>query len=181
MKPSYTIENHKHILAAWGAATGARASKLCRFPVSAGRQILEAAGFTDRFTISDLPLPSKLDEQHARWRCSVIKNAEKLNLKFSHGIAAKLINSYLKNRFVCGGDHADERVSCLHPPIDALLLSTLGEINFGNQAPAWREFRDRRWSKFDSTTYQAVIDLIRASLPPGEAMWKIEEYWEGHQ
>ena len=177
----YTIEDHKHISAAWGAATGARASKLCRFPVSVGRQILEESGFTASLKVSDLPLPAELDERHAEWCCAVIEKAAKQKLKFTHGIAAKLINGYLKDRFVCGGDHDHERVRCLHPPIDALLLAALAKVNYGNQAKAWRKFRDSRWSKFDYDTYQAVIDLIRASLPPGEPMWKIEEHWEGHQ
>jgi hypothetical protein len=181
MKPIYTIEKHKHISAAWGAATAARASNLCRFPVYIGRQILEESGFTAQFKVSDLPLPEELDEQHAKWRCTVIERAAKQALTFTHGIAAKLINCYLKDRFVCGGDHDHDRVRCLHPPIDALLLLALAKKNFGLQAQAWRKFHEKRWSKFDSGTYQDVIDLIRATLPAGEPMWKIEEYWNGHQ
>jgi hypothetical protein len=177
----YIIEDHKHISAAWGAATGARASKLCRFPVSVGRQILEESSFTARFKVSDLPLPAELDERHAKWRSTVIEKATRRKLKFTHGIAAKLINSYLKDRFVCGGDHDHKRVRCLHPPIDALLLAALAKANYGGHAKAWRKFRDMRWSKFDSATYQAVIDLMRRSLPAGDPLWKIEEYWEGHQ
>jgi hypothetical protein len=178
---SYTIEDHKHISAAWGAATGARASKLCRFPVSVGRQILEESGFTASLKVTDLPLPAELDERHAKWRCTVIKNALNRKLKFTHGIAAKLINGYLKDRFVCGGDHDHKRVSCLHPPIDALLLAALAEANFGGHAQSWHTFHDKRWSKFDSATYQAVIDLMRHSLPAREPLWKIEAYWKGHQ
>ena len=102
-------------------------------------------------------------------------------MDLTHGIAAKLINVYLKNRFVCGGDDDHKRVRCLHPPIDALLLTALAEANFGRQAQAWRKFRDLRWSKFDSAMYQAVIDLMRRSLPAGAPLWQIEEYWEGHQ
>jgi hypothetical protein len=177
----YTIEDHKHILAAWGAATGARASKLCRFPVSVGRQILEESGFTARFKVSDLPLPAEPDQRHAKWRCTVIAKAAQRNLKFTHGIAAKLINGYLKDRFVCGGDHDHKRVRCLHPPIDALLLAALVKGNFGGHARAWREFHDKRWSRFDSATYQAAIDLMRRSMAAGEPLWKIEAYWEGHQ
>ena len=104
-----------------------------------------------------------------------------MGLPFTHGIAAKLINGYLKDRFVCGGYHEHERVKCLHPPIDALLLGALAEENVGGHAQQWREFRDQRWSKFDSAMYQAVINLIRESLPAGEPLWKIEQYWRGHQ
>lgn len=184
MKPIdtiYTIEKHKHISAAWGAATAARASNLCRFPVYIGRQILEESGFTAQFKVSDLPLPEELDEQHAKWHCTVIERASKRAIPFTHGIAAKLINCYLKERFICGGDNDHHCVRCLHPPIDALLLTALAKENFGLQAQAWRKFRDKRWSKFDSDTYQNVIDLIRATLPAGEPMWKIEEFRNGHQ
>jgi hypothetical protein len=181
MKPSYTIEHHKHIEAAWGAATGARASILCRFPVSVGRQILEESGFTARFKVSDLPLPAELDQRHAQWRYVVIKNATKRKLKYTHGIAAKLINGYLKIRFVCGGDHEHERVRFLHPPIDAVLLAALADADYGGQAKAWRKFHDMRWSKFDSATYQTVIELMRRSLPAGAPLWHIEAYWKGHQ
>lgn len=177
----YTIEDHKHISAAWGAATGARASKLCRFSVAVGKQILEEAGFTARFTLTELPLPAELDARHTQWRRTVVEKARSKKLAFTHGIAAKLINGYLKDRFVCGGDHDHERVKCLHPPIDALLLGSLARANFGGQARSWRKFHDKRWSKYDSATYQSVIDLIRETLSPGEPLWKIEEHWEGHQ
>lgn len=177
----YTIEEHKHISAAWGAATGARASKLCRFSVAVGRQILEEAGFTAQFRVSDLPPPEALDRKHEVWRTTVINAAKMRNCPFTHGIAAKLINSYLKERFVCGGDHENDRVKCLHPPIDAILLDALAKADFGGHRREWRRFHDARWSKFDSATYQGVIDLIRRSLPEAEPLWKIEEHWRGYQ
>ena len=178
---SYTIDEHKHISAAWGAATGARASKLCRFSVMTGKVILEASGFTPVFTVSHLPLLPDLDEQHAKWRLAVICQAEKQKLRFTHGIAAKLINGYLKDRFVCGGDHEHDRVKYLHPPIDAVLLKEMTRTNFGGHAKKWRKFHDLRWSKFDSETYQSVINLIRQSLPAGEPLWKVEAHWRGYQ
>ena len=177
----YTIEEHKHISSAWGAATGARASKLCRFPVAVGRKILEEAGFTAQFTVKDLPRPTDLDEQHAKWRRTVIKKAKNNRLRFTHGIAAKLINSYLKDRFVCGGEHEHKCVRCLHPPIDEVLLKELAAQNIGGFKKQWQEFRQKRWSKYNSKTYQSVIDHIRKSLRTGEPLWKIEKYWKGHQ
>lgn len=178
---AYSINDHKHRVAAWGAATAARASKLCRFSVMDGRQILEAAGFTALFTVANLPVPNQLDKRHTAWRHTVITEAAKMNLTFTHGVAAKLINSYLKNRFVCGGHHTDKRVKALHPPIDAVLLHALAEANFRDRAQEWRKFHDLRWSKFDSDTYQAVIDLIRGSLSASEPLWKIEQHWRGYQ
>jgi hypothetical protein len=96
-------------------------------------------------------------------------------------VAAKLINCYFKVRFVCAGQHEHERVKCLHPPIDEVLLKKLAAQNIGGLGEQWRQFSKQRWSKFDSVTYQRVIDCIRGSLAPGEPLWKIEEYWPGHQ
>jgi len=179
---AYNIEEHNHRLAAWAASTSASASPLCRFKVHKGGAILEACGFDAAFSNpSQLPAPADLADQHLKWRAEVIAAAEKENLIFTHGIAAKLINCYLKVRFVSGGHHADARVQALHPPIDEVLLKELAAVNFGSQAKKWRKFRQARWSKFDSATYEEVIALIRSSLLPNEPLWKVEEYWKGHQ
>lgn len=181
MTAPYTIEKHRHVVAAWSAATGARASKLCRFKVRSGVAILEACGFNADFaTPEHLPEPTQLDATHRAWRNAVINAAPQQGLTFTHGVAAKLINCYLKVRFVCGGHHDHARVRCLPPPIDALLLDALARQNVGGFKKEWRQFRTRAWSKFDSTTYERVVDLIRRALPPGQPLWKIEEYWKGH-
>jgi len=178
----YEIERHKHIVAAWSAATGARASKLCRFKVQQGVAILQTCGFDTSFAMPNhLPEPTQLDATHQAWREAVIRAAKQQGLNFTHGVAAKLINCYLKVRFVCGGHHEHERVQCLHPPIDAVLLRGLTTKDVGGFKKEWRRFHSLAWSKFDSATYQSVIDLIRDVMPAGEPLWKIEEHWPGHQ
>jgi hypothetical protein len=178
----YTIEQHKHRLAAWAAARAASSSKLCRFKVHIGVAILEVAGFSASFSSPEkLPACEKLDLKHRKWRNAVVAAAQNDGLIFSHGIAAKLINCYLKVRFVCGGFHEDERVKALHPPIDEVLLKELADQDVGGHAKVWKAFRNQRWSKFDSDTYEEVIALIRESLLPDERLWKVEEYWKGHQ
>ncbi|WP_397379479.1 hypothetical protein [Prosthecobacter sp.] len=180
---SYEIEHHNHRLAAWAASTSASASPVCRFKVEHGVSILESCGFTPvNFADKEsLPAPAALDDTHSNWRASILRAAHEKQLNFTHGIAAKLINCYLKVRFVCAGFHLDKKVQALHPPIDALLLDSLARNNYAGRGPAWRDFHQKRWSKFDSDTYAAVIDLIRETLPQGEPLWKIEEHWEGHQ
>jgi hypothetical protein len=181
MSNPYTIETHQHRLAAWAAARAASASPVCRFSVENSVSILDAAGFDAGFSAPEmLPEPDCCDRTHREWRKAVIAAAAKQDLLFTHGIAAKLINVYLKVRFVCGGHHKHARVKCLHPPIDALLLTQLAAENFGGHASQWRKFRNKRWSRYDSETYQNVIDLIRQSLP-NQPLWKIEEHWAGHQ
>ena len=178
----YTINDHCHRLAAWAASSSASASPVCRFKVEKGVAILEASGFNSGFAAPDqLPSPQDADSEHRKWRASVIANAHNVDLEFSHGIAAKLINCYLKVRFVCAGHHNHENVKCLHPPIDEVLLQELASQNYGGNARQWRAFRQKRWSKFDSDTYESVIKLIRQSLPANQSLWEIEQHWSGHQ
>ena len=178
---AYSFEEHHHRLAAWAAATAARSSPLCRFRVDQGIAILEACGFNTKMSNPNkLPTPQKIDEQHKQWRDDIIIQAEKRGFHFTHGVAAKLINCYLKVRFVCAGHHSHKRVQCLHPPIDRTLLGQLAERNVSGFGLKWREFQRANWSKFDSDQYEEVIDLIR-KVSPKQALWKIEEYWKGHQ
>ena len=177
----YTIEMHRHRVAAWAASRGASTSPLCRFRVETGVAILEAAGFSsDLAHPRQLPISDELDKTHSKWRKRAIRVASDKGLGFSHGIAAKLINIYLKVRFVCAGHHKHDNAKNLHPPIDALLLKTLGDENVGGFSSDWRRFHNMRWSKFSSEEYEAVIDLIRRAIP-GRPLWMIEQYWQGHQ
>jgi hypothetical protein len=176
----YTIEEHNHRMSAW-VASRAASTKKCRFKVHLGVSILEASGFTPDFSRpKQLPDLDQLDNTHRKWRSKVIREAKKRGIRFTHGIAAKLINCYLKVRFVCAGAHDDMRVRALHPPIDAVLLKELARLNFGGKAKTWRHYHQAGWSNFKSKTYQRVINHIRKSLD-GKPLWKIEEHWKGHQ
>ena len=99
---------------------------------------------------------------------------------FTHGVAAKLVNVYLKSRFICGGHHAHERARSLHPPIDSVLLKSLADANVGGKARQWKQAAKTRWSKFGSDEYEQVIAFIRQSLNGGP-LWMIEEHWRGNQ
>ena len=133
--------------------------------------------FRDR---EELPTSNELDKTHSKWRKRAIRVASDKGLEFSHGIAAKLINIYLKVRFVCAGHHKHDNAKNLHPPIYALLLKALGDENIGGFSSNWRRFHNMHWSKFSSEEYEAVIDLIRRAIP-GRPLWMIEQYWQGHQ
>ena len=180
MSDAYTIAEHQHRLAAWAAGRAASV-KGCRFTVQQAKGFLEAAGFVAEFASpTALPSPVDMDRTHRSWRKAIVKAAKAKKIEITHGVAAKLINIYLKVRFVCGGHHEHERVKCLHPPIDAVLLNELARENLGGLAKQWRKYQKRRWSNFDSATYEQVVEDIRSALD-GEPFWKIEEHWEGHQ
>tara|TARA_B100000579_G_scaffold391512_1_gene366782 strand:+ start:254 stop:799 length:546 start_codon:yes stop_codon:yes gene_type:complete len=178
---TYTIEEHNHRLAAWGAGSAASVRNVCTFRVQTGVEILEASGFGPNLSEPDqLPAADEMDKAHQKWRKRVINEAAVHHKNFSHGQAAKLINSYLKVRFVCGGFHEHPKVQSLHPPIDRLLLDSLSKDDVGGFGKEWRTLRDRAWSKFTSEEYQKVIDLIRRTVQ-GRPLWVIEQYWQGHQ
>jgi hypothetical protein len=178
---SYSIDLHRHRFAAWAAGRAASV-KSCRFSVEQAKLIIEAAALDLLLVDPDaLPLPNNIDEVHAGWRSNVIAEADhRFGLTFTHGIAAKLINVYLKAAFVCGGHHAHERVEALHPPIDGLLLDELARGGLGGQMAAWKSARAVRWSKLNSEQYQEVIDAVRLALP-GRPLWHVEEHWRGYQ
>jgi hypothetical protein len=165
----------QHRFAAWAAASAARVSSMCRFKAADGVAILEGLGFGPGYGKPDkLPLPSRFDDQHRKWREKAIKLAKARRIKMSHGVAAKLINVYLKSRFICAG-HADHpRVAALHPPIDSILLKALADKNTGGFGPAWRALARRRWSNLDSDSYEVAIGCLRNSYKPA---WVAEKLW----
>ena len=163
-----------------GCREGGKRKRL-RFTVQQAKDIIEAAGLNQLLgDPSNLPLPQDMNAHHRVWRNSVIRVAGNLGLNFTHGVAAKLINVYLKAAFVCGGNHAHPSVQAVHPPIDSVLLDELSARDIGGNRRVWNEARRIRWSKFDSKQYEAVIESIRSSMA-NQALWKVEEFWQGYQ
>ncbi|MEI8095704.1 MAG: hypothetical protein WCG80_15950 [Spirochaetales bacterium] len=181
MMAKYNEFSHRHRFAAWAAGTAARASKKNRFSVRKGVAILEAAGFNADFgNPSNLPSASDMDSAHRQWREKVIVAAHQHGKVFTHGVAAKLINAYLKALFVCGPAAHDPRVQFLHPPIDRVLLKALADGDVGGKSAYWRMAENRGWSNFDTGEYETVIEQVRALYPEG-GYWRIEQYWQGFQ
>jgi hypothetical protein len=176
----YSIEEHRHRFAAWAAGRAANVNG-CRFSVQQGKSILEAAGLKELLgDVERLPLPGQMTLRHRSWRNSVKAAAQNEGLAFTHGVAAKLINVYLKAAYVCGGQHTNERVRELHPPIDSVLLDELSVQDVGGRRTEWDVARRVRWSRFNSMQYETVIQNIRLSIP-NSPLWKVEKYWRGYQ
>ena len=180
MSEFYTIEEHQHRLAAWAAGRAASV-KGCRFKVWQAKVILETVDFNASFSsAASLPAPAELDRTHREWRNALIRAAGQEGITATHGVAAKLINCYVKVRLVCAGCHDNERIKAMHPPIDEVLLKRLAELDVGGFQKQWKSLGAIRWSKFNSKQYEQVIDLVRRVLPD-QPLWKIEEHWAGHQ
>lgn len=176
----YTIDLHQHRLAAWAAATAARASRNCRFTVRVGAAILEEAGFAADFRMPMVENAEAMDRAHSEWRDKIIEKARIRNVTMSDGVAAKLVNVYLKCRFVCGGHHTDPVAALLHPPIDRELLSALADSDLAGKRNEWTRYRNIGWSNFTREQYESVIESIREALKPNP-LWQIEEHWIGYQ
>lgn len=177
---AYTIEEHKHRYASW-AASRASSVKGCRFSVLQGKMLLEKIGIVDLVNAPDnLPTSQEMDAKHKEWRHSIVLEAKAMGLLFTHGVAAKLINMYLKTIFVCGGYNTHKNVAGMHPPIDAVLLKSLRLNDVGGFKEQWKKAEKAKWSKFSSEEYEAVIKHIKYCMNK-EPLWLIEEHWQGFQ
>jgi hypothetical protein len=157
----YSIHEHKHRFAAWAASRAASVIG-CRFSVEQGKAVIEDADLRPLLLgPSQLPDPQQLDNAHCRWRVKVVAAARTRGLAFTHGIAAKLVNVYLKTGLTCCGHDGDLRVQALDPPIDSLLLDELWAKDIGGLRAEWAKARMIRWSRFTSDQYQCLIDSIR--------------------
>jgi hypothetical protein len=182
--PDYEIVEHVHRFAAWAASTAARASPAHRFSVDEGQRIIVAAGLRELLgDPNQLPEISDMDIEHKKWRGRVKTKANTIapNASFTDGVAAKLINVYLKTGYVTIANRDNPRVGALHPPIDRGLLIKLAETDT-DRAEFWRRMRDRGWSNFDNKQYQKVIDKIREKLVTQHEhrLWMIEEHFQGY-
>ncbi|WSH64918.1 hypothetical protein U8Q05_25870 [Rhizobium ruizarguesonis] len=168
----YSIDVHAHRFAIWSANRAAgRGIAGLNFALS--NQILRRFDIEECLGPDSLPNPGEIDREHQTWCEDAIKLAASQGVEISHGVAAKLINVYLKSRFVCGGYHFHPKVTALHPPIDFLLLRALAQ----KKVKGFPVKDAKSWTQFKFDDYQRVIDLIRAHLA-GESMWMIEKYWD---
>jgi hypothetical protein len=141
----------------------------------------------DCILFSSNPKCVDFDHWHFEAREKLIVQSEKLNSseingQMTHGVAAKLINVYMKALFLPRIDATDETVAftnAIHPPIDSILLKNLRQNEIGGHTDIWRSAEKIRWSNLGSEEYQKLIDAIN-QYTHGQ-LWMIEEHWQGHQ
>ena len=170
----YTLFEHKHRFSAW-AASRAASTKTCRFKVELGQEILEIV------KNKKIPKSQKsFNKFHEDIRCQIMIEAKRLGLNFTHGIAAKLFNCYLKSMYI-NDESIDIKIrTIIHPPIDSLLLECLYKNDVGGAKKKWGKAKKIRWSKFSSIDYQEIMDEI-IKIYGKKGLWKVEEYWSGYQ
>lgn len=180
---------HRYKFAAWAAARAASSSKSARLKVKFASQLLRSVPGLYHLALGTewLPPRSAFDEEHHRWCCAIIDAAasdEARPMFISYGVAAKLVNCYLKALFlsqfgVPSEDDFDGKIDAIHPPIDRLLLKDLTAKNVGGHKGEWLALYTKGWSNFDHADYVAAIKLIRDATDG--RLWAIEAYWTGYQ
>lgn len=186
-KEEFTIENHKYKFAVWAAGRAASV-KDQRFSVKSAKKLIDHINLQAYIDKPD-SLPDNFDTIHHTWCKSLIEKSveifdEKVQLKkIKYGVAAKLINVYLKTILVCGRYHEHEKVKKIHPPIDRLLFKGLAQCNVGGQKDFWKEHlgKGKGWSQIDEEAYKEVIEKIKECTASGSGLYTIEHFWVGHQ
>ena len=212
---NYSLDMHKHLLASWAASSAASQSGF-RFRVEQGKELLSLASSGNNTSNEDFIeyiKEIKIFKGHKdfdNWHSKTIKmmrtdgpgfkkilekinktKKKKLDKKdYSYGVAAKLLNVYLKVYFL--DDFESNFASFIHPPIDRLLLVELLEkeseiFNFNlelfKHTGLIGEKKIPNWTKINSEEYNEIIKLIRKFIESKDltGLWRIEYAWKGHQ
>lgn len=178
----YTSNDHIHNFAAWAASTAARTSPKCRFKVEIGSAILSESSLPSFINnYREVRGPSSFDERHQELRKEIIDLADGKGLFFTHGIAAKMINIYFKAIYLRPSILEEAEFKELHPPIDRVLLNGLASsVKEKEEMRKWKGHASIGWSNYSSRQYEAVIADVK-SFCGDKPLWKVEEFWQGHQ
>lgn len=204
---NYNLDIHKHIVSTWAASRAASQNNF-RFKVESGMKfiLLGANGsLVDEQTFINFIKEIKTfesQEQYDLWHRSTIINMrkkgddlqsllDKYNKNYedySYGIAAKLLNCYLKVFFL-EYFGKDRFADFIHPPIDRLLLLALKKedpklFNFENEVfVSVKNPKIPVWTKINENEYISIINLINEFVfsRGQKGLWKSEAFWSGHQ
>ncbi|MBI1219136.1 MAG: hypothetical protein GC186_11365 [Rhodobacteraceae bacterium] len=171
--------------AAWAASRAVRGfkSKVGLKVLKTCPGLVAVAGSIDK-----LPHPDDFDKQHADWRSTIIGESRESGAEVTAGVAAKLINVYLKT--LCLALWSDDnpintelksKLGRVHPPVDRILLTKLRDSESNNdRRNDWTRLRDLGWTRFTDAQYEDAIKLIDARLAvDGDSgkRWRIEKHW----
>ena len=200
----YGQEDHVFRYAAWAASTAAGASQKCRFKVSKGVVLLKEADLEKLAKgFHYLKEVSEFDIWHDEKCEDLTKKAKEIlndtnsgeKPRFTYGVAAKLLNCYLKTIFVTQfidslSATEKEKVSVIHPPIDRLLINSIknklhliyADTEMEEKRKFWNSKDIQSWSLYEARDYKKVIGEIKQiQKKRNQPLWMIEAYWPGHQ
>lgn len=177
----------KHRYAAWCACSAAT-SPNCRFKVKQGVEIIESSKALTYFSHNwRVPyLVSDFDLLHRKMRQEIVAKAKKMEIAgFTHGVASKVINMYLKTLHVVPilamYEHLpkaqQEKINIFHPPIDGELIKALIKNNPCGKKAELKKLPP--WTKMKSSDYEKTISIIK-EITDGQP-WSIERYWPGYR
>lgn len=183
---NFTLEQNRHKYAVWCAATAASTSTR-RFSVEEAYEWIKEADLKSIGSSWEaLPSAENFDSVHLKIRNKLICNisVNSLEAENCHGIAAKLINIYLKTIFVVGASieavslskEKQAKLNAIHPPLDRTILR---EIKDRFKKCKKAQTPTKTWSKLKSCEYQDIINTAK-EITGGE-MWRLEALWPGHQ
>lgn len=182
---NFTLEENRHKYAAWCAAKAA-STKTMRFSVKCAGSWIDKTSLREISKNWDaLPSPDDFDDVHREIRKTLLEASCKSNKKITHGIAAKLINIYLKTIFVVGVEINYKKLApknklklnAIHPPIDRLVLRKLYSAKFTDEVgPAIKS--PMSWSQLSSHDYESVVK--RARQVTACQLWRLEALWPGY-
>ena len=121
-----------------------------------------------------------------------LKNLLNINNKslnnYTYGIAAKILNCYLKVFFLESFGN-QKFADFIHPPVDAILLKALRKedkklFNFKNSIFTNIGIQKiPTWTRINQDEYKEIIKLMKEFLSSKNqnGLWKIEFFWIGHQ
>ena len=199
---------NRHKFAAWTASAAASLrNKHHSFKGKEGLDIIEKSELAElSLGWCSLPSAENFDDWHYGRRKRVIEAAHcVLNSSgstsekrfFTHGIAAKLINIYLKSLFLASNqEHLSNEVKAkmnvLHPPVDRVLLKGLidhysKDRIMEQHCKLWKNVNKPPsqggiggWSKLNSKQYEEVIRSFK-EVTGDQGLWAIEKFWPGFQ
>ncbi len=205
---SYNLDFHKHILSKWAASRAASQSKGFKFSVELGSKLLlfgkKGSQASDQEFIDYIKQIENFNSQddYDSWHHQTIVNMtsytdelkqllDKHNKSFNnytYGIAAKILNCYLKVFFLESFGN-QKFADFIHPPVDAILLKALRKedkklFNFKNSVfTNIGVLKIPTWTRINENEYKEIIKLMKEflSIKGQNGLWKIEFFWIGHQ
>lgn len=167
MDSTYSFSEHIHRYAVWTAARAVQRN------FTTTENIQRAINASDLKSFAEKPIedPEAFEKWHRENANLLISNLGGEEI-CSYGRAAKIISIYLKTSVGIRLPLDHQVQSVLHPPIDRILLQSLGsEPRFDGLT----KLKIVNWTQLEEDPYWDLVALIRSKV--GYFDWRLEEFW----